>query len=98
MKKINKDVLKETSHNLLFDMEEEQYDVFLSEFDIFFKHMEIIANLKGVDEVEPMIFPYPVSATYLREDVVNEKLSREEALKNAHDVKDGVIIIPKVVG
>ena len=44
-----------------------------------------------------MTFPFDVSTTYMREDVVEEPLSNEEALKNASDVKDGQIRLPKVV-
>ena len=97
MKKVNKEVLKESAHKLLFDMSEEEYDTLLKEFDFIIKQMEIISQIKGVDDIEPMSLPYSVSTTEMREDIVEQPLSQEEALKNAGDKKDGMIILPKVI-
>ena len=97
MKKVNKEVLKESAHKLLFDMSEEEYDTLLKEFDFIIKQMEIISHIKGVDDVEPMSLPYPVNTTEMRDDVVETPLTQEEALRNAGDKKDGMIILPKVV-
>ncbi len=98
MKEVNKEVLKESAHKLLFDMKEEEYDTLLHEFDIVLKQMKAISEIAGVDEATPMTFPFDVSTSYLREDVPVEPLSVDEALKNAHDVIDGQIRLPKVVG
>ena len=97
MKKVDKEVLKESAHKLLFDMSEEEYDTLLKEFDFIINQMEIISHIEGVDDVEPMSLPYPVTTTEMREDVVEEPLTQEQALKNAGDKKDGMIILPKVV-
>ena len=97
MKKVNKEVLKESAHKLLFDMSEEEYDTLLKEYDFIIKQMEIISHIKGVDDVEPMSLPYPVNTTEMRDDVVETPLTQEEALRNAGDKKDGMIILPKVV-
>ena len=97
MKKVDKEVLKEASHKLLFDMTEEEYDRLEEEFKIILQEMEIFSQIDGLDDAEPMVFPYPVFDTLLREDEDREPLSQDEALKNAHDVKDGMIKLPKVV-
>ena len=97
MKKVDKEVLKESAHKLLFDMSEEEYDTLLKEFDFIINQMEIISHIEGVDDVEPMSLPYPVTTTEMREDVVEEPLTQEQALRNAGDKKDGMIILPKVV-
>ena len=97
MKEINLDVLRDAAHRLLFDMSEEEYDTLLKEFDFIIKQMEIISHIEGVDDVEPMSLPYPVTTTEMREDIAEKPLTQEEALKNAGDKKDGMIILPKVV-
>ena len=51
-----------------------------------------------VDEASPMVFPFDVTTTFLREDVPTTPLSNEDALKNASDVIEGQIRLPKVVG
>ena len=98
MKKIDKETLKEASQKLLFEMSEQEYDTLLIEFDVIISQMEIISQIEGIDDVEPMVFPYECFSTCLREDVVNETLSKEEVLKNAKEVKDGMITLPKVIG
>ena len=98
MKEINKNVLKEASEKLMFKMEEDQYDTLLKEFEIITKQMSLISDIPGVDDVQPMTFPYAVKTTFLREDVASEPINRDEALKNAGDVVEGQIRLPKVVG
>ena len=98
MKEVNKDVLKEAANKLLFDMSEEEYDTLLEEFSIITKQMTFISEIPGVDSEVPMTFPFDVTISCLREDVPSIPLSRDETLKNAHDVVEGQIRLPKVVG
>ena len=97
MKPVNKAVLIEASRRLMFGMSDEEYESLLKDFEITIKQIELISKVKGVDNIEPMVFPYPVYAEDLREDVAEQPLSREDALKNASDVVDGMIKMPKVV-
>lgn len=97
MKNVNKETLKTAANKLMFDMSEEQYENLLNEFDVIISQMNLIGDIEGVDEVEPMTFPFDVTTTYLREDVSSSPLSREEALRNAKDVVDGQIRLPRVV-
>ena len=98
MKSIDKKTLKSIANKLMFDMEDSQYDTLLDEFSTIIKQMELIGEIEGVDEVTPMTFPYEVYTSLLREDVVEQPLNRDDALKNANDVVDGQIRLPKVVG
>lgn len=98
MKAVNTELLKDIAHKLMFDMNEEQYDTLLKEFDTVIKQMELISEIKGADDAEPMTFPFDVTTSYLREDVASNPLDRDEALKNASDVIEGQIRLPKVVG
>lgn len=98
MEKITKEVLKKAANNLMFDMTDEEYETLLNEFEVIIKQMEIISSIEGVDEVEPMTFPFEVATDCLREDVPSKPLERDVALKNAKDVVDGQIRLPKVVG
>ena len=98
MKEVNLEVLKESAHKLLFDMSDEEYMTLLEEFNIITEQMKLISMIPGVDDEVPMTFPFDVSVSYLREDVPVEPLNRDDALKNAHDIVDGQIRLPKVVG
>lgn len=97
MKPVDKNTLKEAAHKLLFEMNDDEYETLLKEFDVITKQMELISEIDGVDDVEPMTFPYPVFTDTLREDIVEETLDREETLKNTSEVVDGMIKLPKVV-
>jgi len=97
MKTITMDVLKDAANRLLFDLNDEQYKTLYEEFQTLKKQMEKIGEIKGLDQYEPMTFPFDCSTSYLREDELTAPLSREDVLKNAHNVKDGQIKLPKVV-
>lgn len=98
MREITKDLLKNCANNLMFEMKEEEYQTLLEEFSVLKMQMDLIANIKGVDDAEEMTFPFPCEVSALREDIEGETLSREEVLKNAKEVIDGQIKLPKVVG
>ena len=97
MKPVSKEVLKTAASKLMFEMDDNQYDQFIKELNIFLKQVDLIGDIPHIDDVTPMTFPFEVANSYLREDEVEEPLSQEEALKNASDVKDGQIRLPKVV-
>ena len=97
MKPVNKDVLKEAAHRLLFEMNDDEYETLLKEFEVISKQMDLISEIDGVEDVEPMTFPFPVFTDVLREDIAEETPSRDETLKNTSDVVDGMIKLPKVV-
>ena len=97
MKTVTKEVLKSTANKLMFDMSDEQYDNLVKEFDIILKQMNLIGEIEGVDTAEPMTFPFEVTNDYLREDEATAPEAKVEVLRNAADVVDGQVRLPKVV-
>ena len=97
MKKVTKDVLKKTANNLMFDMTDEEYEQLVEDFEVVLKQIKIFESIEVIDDVEPMTFPYDVTNDYLREDEVTAPENRDNILRNANDVKDGQIRLPKVV-
>ena len=97
MKPVSKEVLKTAASKMMFEMDDNQYDQLIKEMNFFLKQVDLIGDIPHIDDVTPMTFPFEVTNSYLREDEVEEPLSQEEALKNASDVKDGQIRLPKVV-
>ena len=98
MKKVTKEILQESAQKLMFHLGDEQLDKLVKEFDIITRQMELIGDIPGVDEVEPMTFPFDVTNTFLREDNATAPEKRDDILRNAKDVVDGQIRLPKVVG
>jgi Asp-tRNA(Asn)/Glu-tRNA(Gln) amidotransferase C subunit len=66
MKEINKQVLKDAAKRLLFDMSEEEYDTLLKEFDVITKQMDLIGQIEGIDNHEPMTFPFVRDRIYAK--------------------------------
>lgn len=97
MKTIKKEVLVDAANRLLFTMSDEQFETLQEEFKVLTKLMSKIGKIEGLDEYEPMTFPFDCTTDYLREDEPGEVLDREEALKNAGSVMDDQVKLPKVV-
>ena len=98
MVKYDKALLVKCANNLMFDMSDEQYEVLLKEFDVLTKQKELLGEIDGLENVSPMTFPFDIYTDYLRDDVEEPSLSKDEILRNAKDVVDGQIKLPKVVG
>ena len=95
---VTKEKLKDYAAKLMFDMDEVGYDRTLEEFETVEKHMALIGEIAGIDDVDPMTFPYVIYHATLREDEAKECLTNEEVLANSKDVKANQVKVPKVVG
>jgi aspartyl-tRNA(Asn)/glutamyl-tRNA(Gln) amidotransferase subunit C len=98
MKHVNRLMLVDASHRLMFEMTDAEYEVLLDEFSILLKQMDAIGDIEGVDELEPMTFPFDVTTSYLRKDEPIQTLTQDQALQNAGQKQSGFVKLPKVVG
>lgn len=94
---ITKDKLKEYAEKLMFRLEEEQYDTLLKEFDIILEQMKLIEDIKEIDGIEPMTFPFELDKVKPREDDNVETIDTEMALSNAKEKIGTEVKVPKVV-
>ena len=94
---VTKEKLKDYAAKLMFDMDDEGYDRTLKEFEVIEKHMALIGNIKGIENVEPMTFPYVIYHAKFRDDEASDMLKVEEVLKNSDKTKADQIEVPKVV-
>lgn len=94
---ITKDKLKEYAEKLMFRLEEEQYDTLLKEFDIILEQMKLIEDIKEIDGIEPMTFPFELDNVRPREDDEVETIDTESALSNAKEKIGTEVKVPKVV-
>ena len=97
MKNASKEILKNTAKTLMFEFTEEECELLFKEFEIITKQMKLIGDIEGVDQAERMTFPFEVTNDFLREDEPTSPMPKEEVLKNAPDVLNGQIRLPKVV-
>ena len=94
---MNKETLEMLANKLMFTMNDSEYDTLLDEFDIILKQMELIGNIDGIDSVEPMVYPFPLSDVVLREDNVSDELEIDEILANSGSTLYNQVKLPKVV-
>jgi len=94
---ITKEQLKNYASKLMFDMKDEEYDILINEFEIMLKQMEVMGKIKGINEVNPMTFPFVTYKNILREDEEEESLEVEEVLANTKFTSNDQVKVPKVV-
>ena len=94
---IKKEDLKRYANLLMFDMDEDEYDTLEKEFKTILKQMDHIAEIKDIEKVEPMTFPFQNDDATLREDEVGAYLTVGEVLDNAKEEVDDQVKVPKVV-
>lgn len=93
---ITKENLKDYANKLMFDMEENEYETLEKEFEVLIQQMDLIGNIEGVNEVEPMTFPFEIDIV-LRDDINSKNIDIDDALSNCDSVKNREIKVPKVV-
>lgn len=94
---IEKEKLKEYALKLMFDMEDSEYETLKQEFDIILKQMDLIGKIENIENIEPMTFPFVTYQAKWRSDEVKNTLTVDEIIKNAKEVKDNQVKVPKVV-
>ena len=95
---VTKEKLKDYASKLMLDMDDAGYDRTLKEFETVEKHMALIGEIDGIENVEPMTFPYVIYHATLREYETKDTLTNEEVLANSKDTKANQVKVPKVVG
>ena len=94
---VTKEMLKDYAGKLMFDMKDEEYETLEKEFEVFIKQMDLIGKVKGIENVEPMTFPFVTYDAVFREDIVENELDTKDVLKNAKEVTSAQVKVPKVV-
>lgn len=94
---IEKEKLKNYAHKLMFDMKEEEYETLQSEFEVILKQMDLIGQIDGIDQIDPMTFPFITNQATFRKDEIKNTLTTEEAIQNAKMVERNQVRVPKVV-
>ena len=97
MLKIDKENIQSWANKLMFRLDDSQVDKLMNEFDVINKQMDLINEIKGIENVEPMVFPYVDYKAELREDDSDEGESIDNLLSNAKEVSGREIRVPKVV-
>jgi aspartyl-tRNA(Asn)/glutamyl-tRNA(Gln) amidotransferase subunit C len=98
MSKFTKELVDDLADKLLIGLSPEENEMVLSEFDEIDANIDLINEIDGISDVEPMTHCLDDFVYELREDVAVEGLPIEDILANSDDTEDREIVVPKVVG
>ena len=94
---MDKKTLEVLASKLMFMMNEEEYDTLSDEFKVILKQMDLIGKIDGINEVEPLIYPFPLDNVNMREDKVVDEMDIDDILANSGDTLYNQVKVPKVV-
>lgn len=96
---ITRDKLEEYAKKLMFEMNDEEYKTLEDEFEVILKQMDLIDNIKDIEGVSPMTFPFDLELDdrCLREDNYNNEISFDDMEINVKEYEDNMVKVPKVV-
>ena len=98
MGKFTKEMVNDYADKLLIGLTDEENNMVLSEFDKIDSDINIINEIDGIEQVEPMSWCLDNFEFELREDEVEESVDIDDLLKNCDDSIDDQVKVPKVVG
>ncbi|MGL4970710.1 MAG: Asp-tRNA(Asn)/Glu-tRNA(Gln) amidotransferase subunit GatC [Cetobacterium sp.] len=78
------------------EFNEEEIVRFQADLNNILDYIDVLGEI-NTDDVQPLVQVHENGAK-LREDIIKESLTSEEAMKNAPASEDGSLIVPKVVG
>lgn len=92
----DREYFKNLAHHLMFDLSDEEADSIVHEFGTLESQMHLLDAI-NTDGVEEMIYPFEEPTTFLREDVVSNVITQDEAMSNVTKKLEGHFMLPKVV-
>lgn len=93
----SKDTIKKLANLLLIDLTEEETNMVYNEFEIIDKNINKINEIDNINQVKPMTHPIDNFIVELREDNIEESITKEELLLNSDTNDSECVVIPKVV-
>lgn len=99
MSRVSKEKIEECARNLMFELSPGQAEVIASEFDTLYAQLDYIAQVPGVDQAEPMTFPYRKhrGEDDMREDIPEQTEGAEWILSSSNSRLGDQVKVPKVV-
>lgn len=93
---MEREMVDKLAKTLLFGVSDNEYEEIHEELDRNINDIEKISKVSGINEVEPMFYPFDVEAMPRKDEVIDE-LSNEEILKNVKNKQYNQTKLPKVV-
>ncbi len=98
MSKFTKELVDDLAAKLLIGLSEEENKMVLDEFAIIDENLSKVDDFPNIKNVPPMTHCLDDFVFTLREDVAQESIPIEDALKNCDKTEGREVEVPKVVG
>lgn len=98
MQKFTKEMVDEYAGKLLIGLTEEENKMVLEEFEQIDSHIDLINEISGIKDVEPMTHALDNFECDFREDVIEESIEIEKLLANCDAVDGDEVEVPRMVG
>lgn len=95
--KFTSDMVNDYADKLLIGLTEEENKMVLDEFEVIDKNINIINEIEGIEEINPMSHCLDDFTYELREDEIEESVDIDELLQNCDDYINDEVKVPKVV-
>ena len=95
--KFTSEMVDDYADKLLIGLTKEENKMVLDEFDIIDQNINIINEIEGIEDVEPMSHCLDDFSCELREDVIEESVDIDSLLQNCDDYINDEVRVPKVV-
>lgn len=96
MATFDKEYFKKLAHGIMIDISDDEVSELQEEFKGLLEQIDVLQEI-DTQGVEEMVYPFELETTLLREDVVDNVITQEEALANVKSVRAGHVHVPKVV-
>lgn len=96
METLNRDTIQYLAHQNRFALSDEEADWILEEFEVLMSQLDKMNEI-DTENIEPMVYPNETATVFMREDVVEDVLSAEDALKNVPHTRNGFVVTKKVL-
>ncbi len=93
---MEREMVNKLAKTLLFEGSDSEYEEIHEELDRNINDIEKISKVSGIEDVEPMFYPFDTLVSP-REDIVIDELSNEDILKNVKNKQYNQTKLPKVV-
>ena len=97
MNKFTKEMVDSYADKLLIGLTPEENKMVLDEFEEIDKGIDLINDIEGIKNIEPMTHALDDTECILREDIAEDGMPIENVLQNAGGIEGREIEVPKVV-
>lgn len=96
MKTFSSEYFKKLAHGIMFDVNEQEISELQKEFKVLLEQIDVLDEI-NTDGVEEMVYPFEQECSFLRDDIVENVITQDDALVNVKSAKAGHVHVPKVV-